>query len=86
MTAFSKISCFYMFLQPILVANWRFNALSGLCLAIVVGAATPSLAQVSTIVDELDRLRRDLGDLQKFTYQNKPSDLTGLAGQIFLTS
>ena len=78
MTAFSKISCFYMFLKPIRVANWRFNALSGLCLAIVVGAATPSLAQVSTIVDELDRLRRDLGDLQKFTYQNKPSPQASL--------
>jgi tol-pal system protein YbgF len=67
MMAFSKFNGFSK------LANWRSYVAAGLCLAVVVGTATPTLAQGGAIVDELERLRRDLGDLQKFVYQNRPS-------------
>lgn len=53
---------------------WRFGVFTAFCFTVFMGAAFPSQAQDGAIVDELERLRRDLGDLQKYIYKNNRSD------------
>lgn len=54
----------------------RFGVVSVLSVIAFFGAAFPSQAQDGAVVDELERLRRDLGDLQQYIYKNKQSDLS----------
>ncbi|MBT5110388.1 MAG: tol-pal system protein YbgF [Rhodospirillaceae bacterium] len=53
----------------------RFGVVSVLSVIAFLGAAFPSQAQDGAVVDELERLRRDLGDLQQYIYKNKQSNL-----------
>jgi tol-pal system protein YbgF len=55
--------------------RWRFGVVLVLAVIAILGAAYPSQAQDGAVVDELQRLRRDLGDLQKYIYKNKQSNL-----------